>query len=141
MMNDSSQRSARITANDRAWFLTHPEAVIRFRPIRAHELESLKMHGIRPPEFRPSWCKSSAALEKVAVIDLIRLLQSNPGNKHPNETLRIRLVTIKARSKQLQASLQKELISAVCKELMCLVIPSIPSDPEQYDRDLKQIVA
>jgi len=25
--------------------------------------------------------------------------------------------------------------------LMRLVIPSIPSDPEQYDRDLKQIVA
>jgi len=141
MMNDSSQRPAQITANDRAWFLTHPEAVIRFRPIRAHELESLKMHGIRPPEFRPSWCKSSAAPEQVAVIDLIRLLQSNPGNKHPNETLRIRLVTIKARSKQLQARLQKELISAVCEELMFLVIPSIPSDPEQYDRDLKQIVA
>lgn len=140
-MKDSSQRSAQFTADDRAWFLKHPEAVVRFRPIRAYELESLQMHGIRPPEFRPSWCKSSAALEQVAVIDLIRLLHSNHGNTQPNETLRIRLVTIKARSKQMQARLQKELISAICEELMRLVSPSIPSNPEQHCREPKQRIA
>jgi len=141
MMKDSSQRAARITADDRAWFLTHPEAVIRFRPIQAYELESLKMHGIRPPEFRPSWCKSSAALEQVAVIDLIRLLQSSHINMPSKETLRIRIATPKTRGKSAKLALQNELIEAIFQELLILVEKEVISGPATREHGRKKLVA
>ena len=141
MTKDSSQRSAQITADDRAWFLKHPEAVVRFRPIRADELESLKMHGIRPPEFRPSWCKSSAALEQVAVIDLIRLLRSSQTNMPGEETIRIRIATPKIRGKSVKLALQNELIEAICQELLFLVEQEAISSPAAREHEQKELAA
>jgi len=140
-MNDSSQRSARITADDRAWFLTHPEAVIRFRPIRAYELESLKMHGIRPPEFRPSWCQSSAAVEQFAVIELTRLLQSSRTNMPGKETIRIRIATPRTRGKSVKLALQNELVEAICQELLILVEQAAISSPVAREHERETLVA
>ena len=140
-MKDSSQRPAQITADDRAWFLTHPKAVVRFRPIRAYELESLKMHGIRPPEFRPSWCKSSAALEQVAVIDLTRLLHSSHINIPSKETIRIRIATPKTRGKSAKLALQNELIEAICQELLILVEQEAISSPATREHERKKLAA
>jgi hypothetical protein len=120
-MNHANHRSAQITADDRAWFIRHPEALVRFRPIRAQELEQLKINGIEPPEFRPSWCKPSAALQQIAVIDLTRLLQSRHINTLAKEVIRIRIATPKARSKSAKVALHNELIEAICQELIILV--------------------
>ena len=141
MMKDSSQRPAQITADDRAWFLTHPEAVVRFRPIRAYELESLKMHGIRPPEFRPSWCKSSAAVEQFAVIDLTRLLQSSRTDIPGKETIRIRIATPKTRGKSAKLALQNELTKAICQELLILVKQEAISSPVAREHERETLVA
>ena len=120
MMNDSSQRSARITADDRAWFCRHPEAIVRFRPIRAHELKPLQVNGIEPPEFRPSWCKPSAALEQIAVIDLTRLLNSNQIENESGMSMRIRIATVRARSSKARQKLQQAIINATYRELLAL---------------------
>jgi len=119
-MNSHTKQSAQILANDREWFCRHPEEAIRFRPIQTGEFELLKINGIEPPKFRPSWCKHDADLKHVSVIDLTRLLQSEETSMKTNETIRIRIVTIRARSKSVQQKLQGELIEAICKELLLL---------------------
>lgn len=120
MIHQPIKRAARITADDRSWFLRHPKSVIRFRPMRTNEFEFLKSHGSSPPVFKPSWCKADVALEHVAVIDLTRLLQSEAPTACSDETLRIRVVTLKARSRPAMARLENELIEAICAELLLL---------------------
>jgi len=123
MMHQPSNRAARIAADDRSWFLRHPRSVIRFRPMRTNEFESLKSHGSPPPAFKPSWCKADVVLEHVAVIDLTHLLQSGAATACSGGTLRIRVVTLKTRSRKAMARLQEELIEAICKELLILHKP------------------
>lgn len=120
-MTQVEQYSSRILAKDRAWFAHHSSEVVRFRPVGPGELEHLKSNGISAPEFRPSWCNSCAPLERVAVIDLTRLLQSKQPSHRSQETLRIRVLTIKARSNQIRTKLHEELIEAVCAELLILL--------------------
>ena len=119
-MNSAITRSAQIIANDRKWFYQHPEEAVRFRPMQTDEFKLLETNGVSPPEFRPSWCNSNTALEHVAVIDLTRLLQSDQRGEHLDRTIRIRIATIKARSKSVQANLESELVEAICKELLML---------------------
>jgi len=126
-MNSHTKQSAQILANDREWFCRHPEDAVRFRPAQIDEFELLKINGIEPPKFRPSWCKHDADLKHVAVIDLTRLLQSEKTTMRTNETIRIRIVTIRARSKSVQQQLQGELIEAICKEILLL-----RETPENY---------
>jgi len=92
--------------------------------MRTNEFEFLKSHGSPPPAFKPSWCKADVALEHVAVIDLTRLLQSEVATACSDGTLRIRVVTLKARSGQAMARLQEELIAAICEELLVLYKPT-----------------
>ena len=123
-MNSAITRSAQIIANDRKWFYQHPEEAVRFRPMQTDEFKLLETNGVSPPEFRPSWCKPKATLEHVAVVDLTRLLQGRQTAEQPNETIRIRIATIRARSKKNQADLKKELIEAICEELLFLHSPA-----------------
>jgi len=120
MMQQPSNRAARITADDRSWFLRHPRSVIRFRPMRTNEFKFLNSHDSSPPVFKPSWCKADMALEYVAVIDLTRLLQSEVATACSDGTLRIRVVTLKTRSRRAKAKLEDELIEAICEELLLL---------------------
>jgi len=120
-MTHADQYLSRILDKDRAWFAHHSSEMVRFRPVQRGELEHLKSNGISAPEFRPAWCKSSSPLEHVAVIDLTRLLQSKQPSHRSQETLRIRVLTIKARSNQIRTKLQNELIEAVCAELLILL--------------------
>lgn len=122
-MNSITKRSAQMLANDREWFCRHPEEAVRFRPIQTDEFQLLASNGFSPPEFKPSWCKPNATLEHVAVVDLTRLLQSKQTAEPRSETIRIRIATIRARSKKNQANLKKELIEAICKELSILHSP------------------
>jgi len=129
-MNSHTKKSAQILANDREWFCKNPGEAVRFRPIQTDEFQLLKSHGVSPPEFKPSWCKLNATLDHVAVVDLTRLLQSKQTAEQPNETIRIRIATIRARSKKNQADLKKELIEAICEELLILHSPAQQSAPK-----------
>jgi len=120
-MTNIDQYSGRILAEDRAWFSRHSSAVVRYRPIHPGELVQLKIHRISASTFRPSWSDSSAQLEQIAVIDLTRLLQYLRSSNRPEGTIRIRILTIKASRKNIQARLEKELIKAVCAELHILL--------------------
>jgi len=123
-MNSQTKQSAQILANDREWFCKNPGEAVRFRPIQTDEFQLLESNGISPPEFKPSWCKPNATLEHVAVVDLTRLLQGRQTAEQPNETIRIRIATIRARSKKNQADLKKELTEAICEELLFLHSPA-----------------
>jgi len=116
-MKSMTERSAQILANDREWFCRHPEEAVRFRPIQTDEFKLLESNGISPPEFKPSWCKPKATLEHVAVVDLTRLLQGKQTDGKQKETIRIRIATIRARSKKIKANLKKELTEAIYREL------------------------
>ena len=130
-MNNLNDCIARITANDRAWFRRHPKEVVRFRPAQTNEFELLKIKGISPPEYRPSWCKPNATIAHVAVIDLTRLLQNEKINTHMDAAFRIRVATIHARTKNIRKHLEKDLIEQICRELLAMHKPShIPTQPK-----------
>jgi len=138
-MNSQTKQSAQILANDREWFCKNPGEAVRFRPIQTDEFQLLKINGIEPPKFRPTWCKHDADLKHVAVIDLTRLLPSEKTSMRTNETIRIRIVTIRAKSKSVQNQLHGELIEAICKEL--LLLRKSPQNHSPIESGFQRLIA
>ena len=103
--------------DDRIWFQRNPSAVVRFRRAVAGEFQPVIDHGGDAPIFRPSFCRSEAPTRWVAVVDLMRLVDT--GDLEPDEpTARLRLKVPALRSNDLKRRAEQELKQAIATELL-----------------------
>ena len=103
--------------DDRIWFQCNPSAVVRFRRAVAGEFQDVIDHGGDAPIFRPSFCRSEAPTHWVAVVDLMRLVDTE--NWKPDEpTARLRLKVPALRSNDRKRRAEKELKQAIAAELL-----------------------
>ena len=103
--------------DDRIWFQSNPSAVVRFRGAVAGEFQAVLDHGGDAPIFRPSFCRSEAPTRWVAVVDLMRLVDTR--NLEPDEpTARLRLKVPALRSNDRKRRAEQELKQAIAAELL-----------------------
>ena len=103
--------------DDRIWFQNNPTAVVRFRRAVLGEFQAVIDHGGDAPIFRPSFCRSEAPTRWVAVVDLMRLVDT--GDLEPDEpTARLRLKVPALRSNDRQRRAEQELKQAIAAELL-----------------------
>ena len=103
--------------DDRIWFESNPSAVVRFRRAVAEEFEAVANHGGEVPVFRPSFCRPEAPTRWVAVVDLMRLVDT--GDLEPDEpTARLRLMIPALRSVDRRRRAARELTQAIAAELL-----------------------
>ncbi len=103
--------------DDRIWFQCNPSAVVRFRRAVAREFHAVIDHGGDTPIFRPSFCRSDAPTCWVAVVNLMRLVDT--ADLEPNEpTARLRLKVPALRSNARKRCAERELKQAIAAELL-----------------------
>ena len=103
--------------DDRFWFQNNPSAVVRFRRAVTGEFQAVIDHGGDAPIFRPSFCRTEAPTRWVAVVDLMRLIDT--GGLKPNEpTARLRLRIPALRSINRKRRAERELKQAIAAELL-----------------------
>ena len=102
---------------DRIWFQQHPQAIIRFRAADPGEFAELLAVGEKPPIFRPSTCRANSRLNWVAVVNLVRLADSEHFSSEES-TLRLRICIPAIRTTKRQKLVEKELLHAVATELL-----------------------
>ena len=103
--------------DDRIWFQNNPSAVVRFRRAVTGEFQAIANHGGEAPIFRPSFCRTGAATRWVAVVDLMRLVDT--GDVEPDEpTARLRLRIPALRSVARKRRAEQELKKAIAAELL-----------------------
>ena len=103
--------------DDRIWFQNNPSAVVRFRRAVVGEFQAVAHHGGEVPVFRPVFCRPEAPTRWVAVVDLMRLVDS--GETKPNEpTARLRLRIPALRSIARKRRAEQELKQAIAAELL-----------------------
>ena len=103
--------------DDRIWFENNPTAVVRFRRAVAGEFQAVANHGGDVPVFRPAFCRPDAPTRWVAVVDLMRLVDT--GDLEPDEpTARLRLRVPAMRSVERRRRAQRELMQAIAAELL-----------------------
>ena len=103
--------------DDRIWFQNNPSAVVRFRRTIAGEFQAVANHGGDIPVFRPSFCRTEAPTSWVAVVDLMRLVDS--GEMQPDEpTARLRLKVPAFRTADRRRRAEQELKKAIASELL-----------------------
>ena len=79
--------------DDRIWFKNNPTAVVRFRRGVAGEFQSVANYGEEVPVFRPTFCRPEAPTNWVAVVDLMRLIETNVVDEdEPTARLRLRIL-------------------------------------------------
>ena len=103
--------------DDRIWFQNNPSAVVRFRRAVAGEFQAVANHGGEVPVFRPAFCRTEAPARWVAVIDLMRLIDT--GDLEPDEPrarLRLRIPALRSLDRQRRA--EQELKQAIAAELL-----------------------
>ena len=103
--------------DDRIWFQSNPSAVVRFRRAIPGEFQAVIDHGGDAPIFRPSFCRSKTPTHWVAVVDLMRLVET--GDLELNEpTARLRLKVPALRSNDRKRRAEQELKQAIAAELL-----------------------
>ena len=106
--------------DDRIWFQSNPSVVMRFRRAVPGEFQAVVDHGGDAPIFRPSFCRSEAPTRWVAVVDLMRLVDT--GDWEAGEpTARLRLKIPALRSKDRKHRAEQELKQAIAAELLANV--------------------
>ena len=120
----SSRAMAAAVAGDRIWFERNPRAMVRLRREQPGEFEELLRDGKQPPCFIPSGFKPETRLNWVAVVHLCRLIEGHRTAEE--ESIRLRIKTIAARSKKNQSRITEELIEAVAAELLDLMAANQP---------------
>ena len=102
---------------DRIWFQSNPSAVVRFRRAVAGEFKAVTDHGGDAPIFRPSFCRSEAPTHWVAVVDLMRLVDT-ADLESDEPTARLRLKGPALRSRDRKRCAERELKQAIAAELL-----------------------
>ena len=103
--------------DDRIWFQTNPAAVVRFRRAVAGEFQAVANHGMGAPVFRPSFCRSETPTRWVAVVDLMRLVDTGQVETgEPTARLRLRVPALRTPDRRRRA--EQELKKAIAAELL-----------------------
>ena len=103
--------------DDRIWFQNNPAEVVRFRRAVTGEFQALIDQGAEAPVFRPTFCRPEAPTRWVAVVDLMRLVDT--GDLEPDEpTARLRLRIPAMRSVDRRRRAERELTQAIAAELL-----------------------
>ena len=103
--------------NDRIWFQSNPSAVVRFRRAIAGEFQAFANNGGDIPVFLPSFCRTEAPTRWVAVVDLMRLIQTGQVDiDEPTARLRLKIPALRSRNRQNLA--EQELKQAIAAELL-----------------------
>ena len=103
--------------DDRIWFQSNPTAVVRFRRGVSGEFQAVANHGGEVPVFRPEFCRPEAPTRWVAVVDLMRLVDT--GDLEPDEPsarLRLRIPALRSIDRRRRA--ERELRQAIAAELL-----------------------
>lgn len=93
------QASAVLLA-DRAWFSTHPQVRVRFRPECPGEFSLLEAAGNTVPFYAPPEFSPLIPLSWVAVVELTRLLGMEDQTNASSLRIRFRTVPIRSRAMQ-----------------------------------------
>ena len=103
--------------DDRIWFQNNPAEVVRFRRAVSGEFQAVANHGGEVPVFRPEFCRPEAPTHWVAVVDLMRLVDTR--DLEPDEpTARLRLRIPALRSVDRRRRAERELTQAIAMELL-----------------------
>ena len=103
--------------DDRIWFQNNPAEVVRFRRAIAGEFQAVIDQGGDVPIFRPSFCRSETPTRWVAVVDLMRLLDSeNVASDEPTARLRLKIPAFRKADRKRRA--EQELKKAIAAELL-----------------------
>ena len=103
--------------DDRIWFQNNPAEVVRFRRAVSGEFQAVANQGGEVPIFRPAFCRPEAPTGWVAVVDLMRLVDT--GDLEPDEpTARLRLRIPALRSVDRRRRAERELTQAIAMELL-----------------------
>ena len=103
--------------DDRIWFQKNPSAVVRFRRAVAGEFQAVIDHGGDAPIFRPSFCRSEAPTHWVAVVDLMRLVDTADWEPDvPTARLRLKVPALRSNGRKRRA--ERELKQAIAAELL-----------------------
>ena len=103
--------------DDRIWFQNNPSAVVRFRRAIAGEFQAVANHGGDIPVFRPSFCRTKAPTRWVAVVDLMRLIDTGAADlDEPTARLRLRIPALRSIDRKRRA--EQELTQAIAAELL-----------------------
>ena len=111
--------------DDRIWFQNNPAEVVRFRKAVSGEFQAVANHGGEVPVFRPAFCRPEAPTRWVAVVDLMRLVDT--GDLEPDEPsarLRLRIPALRSIDRKRRA--ERELKQAIAAELLA----SLETDAE-----------
>ena len=103
--------------DDKIWFQNNPSAVVRFRRAIAGEFQAVIDHGGEVPVFRPSFCRSETPTRWVAVVNLIRLVDT-AGLEPDEPTARLRLRVPALRTTDRRRLAEQELKKAIAAELL-----------------------
>ena len=103
--------------DDRIWFQNNAAAVVRFRRAVAGEFQAVANHGGEVPVFRPSFCRAKAPTRWVAVVNLIRLVDT-AGLEPDEPTARLRLRVPALRTTDRRRLAEQELKKAIAAELL-----------------------
>ena len=103
--------------DDRIWFQSNPSAVVRFRRAIAGEFQAVANNGGDIPVFRPSFCRTEAPTRWVAVVDLMRLIETGQADTD-EPTARLRLKVPALRSNDRKRHAEQELKQAIAAELL-----------------------
>ena len=103
--------------DDRIWFKNNPTAVVRFRRGVAGEFQSVANYGEEVPVFRPTFCRPEAPTNWVAVVDLMRLIETKEVDEdEPTARLRLRIPALRSLYRKHHA--ERELKQAIAAELL-----------------------
>ena len=103
--------------DDRIWFQDNPAEVVRFRRAVPGEFQAVANQGGEVPVFRPTFCRPEAPTRWVAVVDLMRLVDT--ADLEPDEpSARLRLRIPALRSIDLRRRAERELTQAIAAELL-----------------------
>ena len=103
--------------DDRIWFQKNPSAVVRFRKAVIGEFQAVTNHGEEAPIFRPSFCRSNAPTRWVAVVDLVRLVDTGDwATDKPTARLRLKVPALRSSDRKRRAG--EELKQAIAAELL-----------------------
>ena len=103
--------------DDRIWFQSNPSAVVRFRRAFPGEFRAVIEHGGDVPIFRPSFCRSETPTHWVAVVDLMRLVETgNLASDEPTARLRLKVPALRSNDRKRRA--EHELKQAIAAELL-----------------------
>ena len=103
--------------DDRIWFQNNPAEVVRFRKAISGEFQAVANHGGKVPVFRPAFCRPDAPTRWVAVVDLMRLVDTRDlGPDEPSARLRLRIPALRSIDRRRRA--ERELTQAIAAELL-----------------------